>query len=1250
MARRRRRRGSRGSGPPELRLAYGARARTLGRAVLSLLPPPPLPGAPCPACRGGGSGSGSAGCLACCRWAHLLREGDPVAYRGLVTRAVCALAPTGAAPPPPRYTPGNAGHSQAKLVRETVKSIMADRACTTKNVLCSSAREGGQTGCVSELLSSSSWDILLHRIGDLLMCYILRHSSIFLPVKKNVFFQVTGLPLNVLLQKPISASTMGKNRQPQFSKQRCPMFYLCCNPDISVGCINNSNSAFSSPDTSIWKFDTLRSSGSYGTAKFTEVNFLNEGCNRSKCPLTDGSIKCSSLDDQNPRKRKRLYRWQRRNKQKQICSENKLSTQQSKINNSDFIVQDVLLKDLGATVNDKVHPMELTVDKKSLTMSSDVNNSLTKEPYGVLSYEKPPSSMFDIRPSQGHSTSRIQSTCRQVGIPNFLHLNSGTICFDCLMLNSSKSVTVDSLISRHAVFYNRRTSYNIFHGNHILNKRKRPDALSLIRHIFGIKGCCAKFMRYDCSGSTTTNSNCLHLWLPKLMNKLIRNSKRCQYKKLVLKHCSVNSKIGTKLAKNHNKAQYPFGEKSACSNKSYVQLEAYSTHQQVVSFVWAVLTRIIPEPLLGNYYSKRSLRINIWKFIRLRRFETFHLSDCIGELKVSQYSWISSIGLSGCFCSALIEKEIGLSIGSEEQKRQNLLHCWISWIFSDIVIPLVQAYFYVTERESKRYDAFYYLKTVWRDLTSIAVASLIKQNFKILRGTTRKAIRQSCFSSRVRFVPKARDMRPLVNLKAQSKDGLLNKCHLIIKKVRDENPEMFGSSVFDYNNVHKNLCDFLSSVRSYLKEKPKIYVVVADVSKAFDCISHDMVLKVVDDVLKYDNYVLRKCTKVVCNRSKNAIYRFDSNVSISKGNDICDYSVQLSSSGGILVDQGKISSIRKKAIQRLISEQVKCNIFKIGQKFYSQQVGIAQGSKLSPNLCSLYYGNLENSVLLKFLRDGKIDSGDDVSASKSLLMRFIDDFIFISFSKEHALNFFNRMRRGFVYYNCYMNDSKYGFNFEVANSEHCCNRIYRGDDGFSFIPWSGLLINCETLEIQADYTRYLDILISSTITVKMHSSAKYLQSKLCYYMRPKCHPIFYDSMINSPGTVRLNIYQAFLLCAMKFHCYIRSMADASISKLELLYIIKKTFRYMHSLIIRRIQDVELQYNVHPVLKLKRKETMWLGLSAYLRVLQKKQSRYKDLLALLREEIGRYGHLDHDSDGLRYAVDDLHSSMFWKFKF
>lgn len=119
MTRRRRRGGSRGRVPRELHQAYGALARTLGHAVLSLLPPPTPAGTPCSACRG----RGGAGCLACRRWGYLLRDGDPVAYRNLITRAVCAVAPAGSsAPAPPRYTPGNAGHSQAKVPYDSAYS------------------------------------------------------------------------------------------------------------------------------------------------------------------------------------------------------------------------------------------------------------------------------------------------------------------------------------------------------------------------------------------------------------------------------------------------------------------------------------------------------------------------------------------------------------------------------------------------------------------------------------------------------------------------------------------------------------------------------------------------------------------------------------------------------------------------------------------------------------------------------------------------------------------------------------------------------------------------------------------------------------------------------------------------------------------------------------------------------------------------------------------------------------------------
>ncbi|KAM0899439.1 hypothetical protein ACQ4PT_021302 [Festuca glaucescens] len=146
MARRPRRRRAN----PELRMAYGGRARTLGRAILDLVPPPEVP------C--GGCWRVTSGCLLCRRWAHLLRDDDLVAYRRLLTLAVCALDP--AAPPPPRHTLGSVFQTQAEPVEFTINTILEER--NTTNVL---SNGGGKGGLAQDLVSSSSRDLLLQRVS-----------------------------------------------------------------------------------------------------------------------------------------------------------------------------------------------------------------------------------------------------------------------------------------------------------------------------------------------------------------------------------------------------------------------------------------------------------------------------------------------------------------------------------------------------------------------------------------------------------------------------------------------------------------------------------------------------------------------------------------------------------------------------------------------------------------------------------------------------------------------------------------------------------------------------------------------------------------------------------------------------------------------------------------------------------------------------------------------------------------------------
>ena len=45
--------------------------------------------------------------------------------------------------------------------------------------------------------------------------------------------------------------------------------------------------------------------------------------------------------------------------------------------------------------------------------------------------------------------------------------------------------------------------------------------------------------------------------------------------------------------------------------------------------------------------------------------------------------------------------------------------------------------------------------------------------------------------------------------------------------------------------------------------------------------------------------------------------------------------------------------------------------------------------------------------------------------------------------------------------------------------------VYQDGAGSCFVKWCGLLINTRNLELQADYTRYVGLPLSSTLTVPL---------------------------------------------------------------------------------------------------------------------------------------------------------------------
>ncbi|KAJ9534464.1 hypothetical protein QJQ45_016169, partial [Haematococcus lacustris] len=86
--------------------------------------------------------------------------------------------------------------------------------------------------------------------------------------------------------------------------------------------------------------------------------------------------------------------------------------------------------------------------------------------------------------------------------------------------------------------------------------------------------------------------------------------------------------------------------------------------------------------------------------------------------------------------------------------------------------------------------------------------------------------------------------------------------------------------------------------------------------------------------------------------------------------------------------------------------------------------------------------------------------------------------------------------------------------------------------------WCGLLLNAKSLEVQADYTRYVGAHLATSLTVPLTARpGRQLAQRLAQSLRPKCHPLLINTALNSHHTACLNVYQAFLVSAMKLHGY-----------------------------------------------------------------------------------------------------------------
>ncbi|KAH9706959.1 Telomerase reverse transcriptase [Citrus sinensis] len=1011
-----------------------------------------------------------------------------------------------------------------------------------------------------------------HQVGDDLMVYLLKHSSIFLPLPHKKHHQVAGPPINDIC-RPRKKRKRVDNVSPISERQPANSSVRESEKASSINCVGCNGKSCLRPfsEPSLYSHGQLIFSRD-ATKTNSVFVFKNKGDSDGRLQETSKQVTAKS------RKRFRPFSWQRRRNCRQINFEEPTPSR------------------TACTVKDGLH--------------------------GRLQYD---------------FNNRMQEKCP---------------C--CLILQAPLLVTKGNHIDRHSIFYSLEYSSTVLPRKHVnLSAESIPCSHS--------------------NGFCLVGSTCLFHSLVKLVKILIRRSQCCQHLRLLDKHCAIPS-FEQKSSVEGNGSDKKLYEKTHRSTKmpeasdsQFEGIKSYCLKSQVVSFLWAVCRSIIPADLLGTPANWRVLRRNISRFIGLRRFEKFSLKQCVHKLKTSKFPFLSNKH-SSCYLNAQILKAAtgqNVTIYKEFSKvndaflnmKNELLMNWISWFFSFLVVPLVQANFYITEIEHGKKDIYYYRKSVWKKLTDKAITYLKDRSYNYLDdAAVRSVINKRSFGfSKLRLLPKENSIRMLANLRASSRmlaekscseatssrmwkkaqldyksvkfdhfkpvNYVLRDAHVVLKGLLQKEQDKLGSSVFDYNDVYRKYCSFLIGLRKESITVPGVFLVVSDVSKAFDSIDQDKLLRVMNDLILKDEYILEQSCQVVCMKKSLWVH---GNSILTDENTSTSYtrltnSLTFPSSQRILVSQGLSRSVKKEKLFFILNEHVKRNLLQFDNKFYLQGIGIPQGSVVSSLLCSLYYGDMERNVLYPFIEKIRESATEVLSGSHSseqingdettssfpnyMLLRFIDDFLFISTSRKQAAYFFSRLQRGFREYNCYMNEEKYGVNFDIGDKLRLSsNRVFVGHDGITFLRWSGLLINSSTLEVQGDYTR-------------------------------------------------LNMYQAFLLLAMKFHCYISNLSYiCNLSATSYLKIIEGSFRYVHVLIKRRMASLSIGPNICPTFTLEEGEVEWLGLHAYVQILKRKQSRHRELVSLLRSKLLRHRITGVVSCELKYAVEASHSFLIWKIKY
>jgi telomerase reverse transcriptase len=567
---------------------------------------------------------------------------------------------------------------------------------------------------------------------------------------------------------------------------------------------------------------------------------------------------------------------------------------------------------------------------------------------------------------------------------------------------------------------------------------------------------------------------------------------------------------------------------------------------------------------------------------------------------------------------------------SDFQKRAELLHEFINYLFESILIPLIRTNFYVTESQTHRNRLFFFRHDVWRSLTEQPMADLKVNMFEQLSPDKAHIMlgKRSLGLGALRLLPKSAGLRPILNLKKRfmmksqwgnnktylgaSVNSNLAPIYNMLSYERERCPEKLGSSLMSVGDMHSRLKEFKNHINKHALVSagpkagrlPQLFFVKLDIQACFDTIPQKELLCLVEQLVSEEAYHVTRYVAMHPAMHGRATRRFLGRAAPPYKQQ---YFPDLAAGGTtgaantVYVDTIKQKEHDADELLCLLEEHVRNNLVKIGKNYFRQRNGIPQGSVLSSLLCNFFYAQLEQQVL-NFLQP-----------ADSLLLRLVDDFLLITTDVDQATQFLQVMHRGQPAYGVSVHPAKSMVNFTAAVDGIYIPRL----EGTPLFPYCGCLIDTHTLEIHKDQDRMLErgasaaATLSNTLTVETSRlPGRSFHRRMLALMRPQLHSMYLDADHNTRNVVLANLYTGFITAAMKMYRYMKSLRGRAHPQYP---IIIQTINDLVQQTASLIQTRRASRSAPLACFVQLSHLQYLASAAFRFVLRRKQTRYAPVL-------------------------------------